>query len=179
MSRIGKIPVALPKDVKIAIEKDMLRLEGSKGKMSLKMLPYIQVEQKDAQLLVTRTGDIKQARANQGTFRALLLGMIEGVSKGHKRDLEIQGVGFRAQIQGTKLILNLGFSHPVEFEVPKDVKVSVPQPTSITIEGLDKAVVGEVAAKIRRIKPPEPYKGKGIRYSGEYVRRKQGKSVTK
>ena len=179
MSRIGKIPVALPKDVKVAIDKNAVTLEAGKGKLNLPIPGGIKVEHKDGQLLVTRTNDVQQTRALHGTIRALLVNMAQGVTKGHKKELEIQGVGFRAALQGSKLTLNLGLSHPVDYEVPKEVKLTVNQQTGIVIEGTDKAIVGEVAAEIRRIRPPEPYKGKGIRYAGEYVRRKQGKSVTK
>ncbi|MCK5580591.1 MAG: 50S ribosomal protein L6 [Candidatus Omnitrophica bacterium] len=179
MSRVGKVPVTVPKEVKVFIEKGIIRLEGSKGKLSFDIPHGIQIEHKDDQLIVTRASDAKQNRANHGTVRALLVNMIVGVSQGHKKDLEIQGVGFRAQMQGNKLVMSLGFSHPVEYEVSKDVKVSVPNQTSITVEGADKSYVGQVAAKIRGFKRPEPYKGKGIRYVGEVVRRKQGKSVTK
>ncbi len=179
MSRVGKIPVKVPKNVKVSIQNNMVLMEGAKGKIKLD-LPYgIKVEQKDDELMVDRLSDVKQARANHGTVRAHLKNMIAGVLEGHKKELEIQGVGFRAQMQGKKVVFNLGFSHPVEFEQPEGVKISVPTQTSIIIEGVDKAVVGQVAAKIRDIKPPEPYKGKGIRYIGEKVRRKQGKSVGK
>ncbi len=179
MSRIGKIPVVLPKEAKIAIENRTVRFEGPKGKLSLTLPAGIKVEQKDNNLFVQRTSETKQDHANHGTVRALLVNMITGVTQAHQKSLEIQGVGFRAQLQGQKLILNIGFSHPVEYMVPKDVKVSVPQPTEVKVEGVDKALVGQVAAEIRAFKPPEPYKGKGIRYLGEAVRRKQGKSVTK
>jgi len=179
MSRIGKIPVALPKEVKVAIAPNAINLEAAKGKLSQPIPDGIKVEHKEGQLLITRTRDDKQTRANHGTIRALLVNMVEGVTKGHKKELEIQGVGFRCALAGSKLTLNLGFSHPVDYEVPKEVKLTVNQQTGIVIEGSDKAIVGEVAAEIRRIKPPEPYKGKGIRYVGEHVRRKQGKSVTK
>ncbi|HSA31416.1 MAG TPA: 50S ribosomal protein L6 [Candidatus Omnitrophota bacterium] len=179
MSRVGKIPVKVPKNVKVSIQNNTVLMEGAKGKITLD-LPYgIKVEQKDDELMVARLSDVKQARANHGTVRAHLKNMIAGVLEGHKKELEIQGVGFRAQMQGKKVVFNLGFSHPVEFEQPEGVKISVPSQTSIIIEGVDKAAVGQVAAKIRDIKPPEPYKGKGIRYIGEKVRRKQGKSVGK
>lgn len=179
MSRIGKIPLSVPKEVKVVIENGCVRLEGSKGKMSLDLPENIKVEHKEGKFFVTRLRDSKQLRANQGTVRAHLKNLIVGVAQGHKRELEIQGVGFRAQLQGNKLVLNLGFSHPVEYEIPKDVKVSAPKPTSLTIEGNDKALVGRVASEIRYIKRPEPYKGKGIRYLGEIVKKKQGKTVTK
>jgi large subunit ribosomal protein L6 len=179
MSRKGKIPLIIPKDVKIAIDGSKVNLEGPKGKLSLPIPAGIKVESKDAQLLVTRSSDIKQQRANHGTIRARLESMIIGVTKGHKRELEIQGTGFRATLQGDKILLNLGYSHPINFDVPKEVKVSVPSQTQITIEGTDNQIVGLVAAKIRDFKPVEPYKGKGIRYAGEVIKRKQGKSVTK
>ena len=179
MSRIGKIPVIVPKDAKVILDKGSVRVEGPKGKLSLNLPPGIAIEQKDGRLLVSRGSDAKQNRANQGTVRALLVNMVNGVTKGHKKELEIQGVGFRGAVQGTKLTLNLGFSHPVEFAIPAGVKVLMPKPTEIVVEGIDNALVGYVAANIRGFKIPEPYKGKGIRYVGELVRRKQGKSVTK
>jgi large subunit ribosomal protein L6 len=179
MSRIGKISVAVPKAVKIFIENGSVRLEGSKGKLAITLPDAIKVEQKDEKLFVSRSKDTKQARADHGTTRAHLVNMIAGVMQGHKKELEIQGVGFRAQMQGNKLIANLGFSHPLEFEIPKNVSVTAPKPTMIVIEGPDKALVGRIAAAIRKLKPPEPYKGKGIRYANEIVRKKQGKSVTK
>jgi len=179
MSRIGKIPVAVPKDVKVAVESGLIRCEGPKGKLALNIPDGLTIENKDGRITIGRAKNTKQCRTDHGTLRANLVNMVQGVSKGHKKELEIQGVGFRAQLQGAKLVMNLGFSHPVEFPVPKEVKVAVPQPTSITIEGVDKAFVGMVAANIRDIKRPEPYKGKGIRYLKEVVRRKQGKSVTK
>ena len=129
--------------------------------------------------MVNRLNDTKQARSNHGTIKRLIENMCAGVSNGHKRDLEVQGVGFRVAVQGNKLVMNIGFSHPIEYEFPKDVKVTSAKPTEISVEGVDKALVGLVAAKIRGFKPPEPYKGKGIRYVGEIVKRKQGKQVTK
>ncbi len=179
MSRIGKIPVSFPKEVKVALEGPIVRIEGPKGKLALDLPQGIKVGQKDSMLVVDRLNNTKQSRANHGTIRVHLVNMIEGVTKGHKKELEIQGVGFRAQVKGDMLVLNLGFSHPVEYKFPKEIKVSAPQPTQIVIEGTDKALVGRVAANVRDIKPPEPYKGKGIRYLAEAVRRKQGKSVTK
>ena len=179
MSRIGIIPVSVPKNVKVALSSSSVQIEGPKGKLGLSFPNGIKIEQKEDKIFVNRLGNLKQDRANHGTIRALLVNMIAGVSEGHKRDLEIQGVGFKAQVQGSKLILNLGFSHPVEFQIPKEVKVLAPKPTEISIEGVDKSLVGQVAAQIRSLKPPEPYKGKGIRYAGEIVKRKQGKSVTK
>lgn len=179
MSRIGTIPVSFPKEVKIAIEKDTIHLEGPKGKVSLKIPAGISAEKKDNSLLFKKHNDLKQTKADHGTTRALIVNIVEGITQGHKKELEIQGVGFRAQLQGSKLLITLGFSHPVEFEIPKEVKLTVAKPTEIKVEGIDKCLVGQVAAQIRGLKPPEPYKGKGIRYLGEYVRRKQGKAITK
>ena len=179
MSRLAKTPVVLPQNVKISFDKTHLNVEGPKGKLSMAIPSSVVLENKDSKLFVNRIADSKQAKSNHGTTKRLIENMCVGVSHGHKRDLEIQGVGFRAALQGNKLVLNIGFSHPVEYEFPKDVKVTLPKPTEISVEGVDKALVGLVAAKIRAFKPPEPYKGKGIRYVGEIVRRKQGKQVTK
>lgn len=179
MSRIGKIPLEIPKSVKIAVNGQAVQVEGPKGKLSYQIPDGISIEQKENKVRILRKGNSKQNSANHGTTRALIRNMMHGVSEGHRKDLEIQGVGFRAAIQGEKLILNLGFSHPVEYVIPKAVKVTAAKPTEISIEGIDRQVVGQVAAEIRSHKPPEPYKGKGVRYAGEVVRRKQGKSVTK
>lgn len=179
MSRIGKVPVSVPKDAKVTISNSTVLVEGNKGKLSLDIPQGIKLESMTDKIIVSRLSDIKQTRANHGTVRANLRNMIIGVTSGHKKELEIQGVGFRAQLQGKKVVLSLGLSHPVEFDSPEGIKITVPTLTSIIIEGIDKASVGQVAAKIRDLKPPEPYKGKGIRYVGEVVRRKQGKSVTK
>ena len=179
MSRIGKVPISIPNGVKITVDNRHVLMEGPKGKLALQVPFGISLENKEDKIFVQRSSDTKQDRANQGTMRAILSNMVTGVSIGHKRNLEIQGVGFRAQVQGQKLTLNLGFSHPIDYTIPDGVKIKTPKPTDIEIEGVDNALVGEVAANIRRVKPPEPYKGKGIRYVGEFVRRKQGKSVTK
>lgn len=179
MSRIGKIPLAVPKEVKLNITPTSVQVEGPKGKLSLNVPYGIKLEQKDGNVLIARTSDSKQTCSNHGTMRALLKNMIIGVTKGHNKNLEIQGLGFRAQATGQKLSMILGFSHPVDFMVPKEVKIACPKPTEIKLESIDNILLGLVAAKIREIKPPEPYKGKGIRYVGEVVKRKQGKSVTK
>jgi large subunit ribosomal protein L6 len=179
MSRIGKIPLPLPKEAKVTITPTTVNMEGPKGKLSMVLPVGIKVEQKDQLLIVTRVNDTKQNKANHGTIRSLLKNMAHGVVKGHTKELEIQGLGFRCQASGQKLGLSLGFSHPVNFEIPAGVKVATPKPTEIKLESADKILVGQVAAMLRHIKPPEPYKGKGIRYVGEVVRRKQGKSVTK
>ncbi len=179
MSRIGKIPLTVPKEVKLSVTPTAVNVEGPKGKLTAR-LPYgIKIEHKDGTAVITRLSDAKQTRADHGTLRALLKNMIVGVTQGHVKNLEIQGLGFRAQASGQKLSMILGFSHPVDFMVPKEVKVATPKPTEIKLESSDNIMLGLVAAKIRGIKPPEPYKGKGIRYVGEIVKRKQGKSVTK
>lgn len=179
MSRIGRIPVSLPREVKAVISSSSIGIEGPKGKLNLTVPQGIQIEQKNGDLVVTRLSDTKEARSVHGTTRAHLAQMVVGVTKGHKKELEIQGVGFRVSLQGKKLVFGLGFSHPIEFEIPSEIKVSLPSQTLIIIEGADRASVGQLAAKMRSQKPVEPYKGKGIRYVGEHVRRKQGKSVTK
>jgi large subunit ribosomal protein L6 len=179
MSRIARTPIELPKNVKIAFDETNVNVEGPRGKLSMAIPADIVLENKDSKIFVNRSGESKQAKSNHGTAKRLIENMCVGVSAGHKKDLEIQGVGFRAAVQGNKLVLNIGFSHPVEYEFPKEVKVSAAKPTEISVEGMDKAMVGLVAAKIRGFKPPEPYKGKGIRYAGEVVKRKQGKQVTK
>jgi large subunit ribosomal protein L6 len=179
MSRKGKIPITIPKDVKVAFDPAEVRVEGPKGKLAMPLPQGVKLEQKDSTIMVSRVNDVKQNRSNHGTVRAILVGMMEGVTRGHKKELEIQGIGYRVQAQGNKLVFNLGLSHPVEFEVPKALNVTAPKPTSIVLEGIDKCLVGQIAAKIRDLKRPEPYKGKGIRYLGEIVRTKQGKSVTK
>lgn len=179
MSRIGKNPIDVPKEVKVNVETNNVHLEGPKGKLNLGIPCGINVECKEEKLTVTRISNTKQNRANHGTIRARLANMVTGVTKGHKKDLEIQGIGFRAQVQGKKIVFNLGFSHPVEFEVPDCVTAVVTNQTAISVEGSDNVMVGQIAAKIRDLKPVEPYKGKGIRYVGENVRRKQGKSATK
>jgi large subunit ribosomal protein L6 len=179
MSRLAKTPVNVPKGVKIVFDSTKVNVEGPKGKLSMSLPSGVALEQKEDKVFVNRLNDTKQSRSNHGTTKCLIVNMCEGVTTGHKKDLEVQGVGFRVAVQGSKLVLNVGFSHPIEFEIPKDVKVLAPKPTEISVEGVDKMLVGMVAAKIRGFKPPEPYKGKGIRYVGEVVKRKQGKQVTK
>lgn len=179
MSRIAKTPIIVPKGVKIAFDAASVNVEGPKGKLSMQLPSGVVLEQKEDKLFINRLNDLKQSKANHGTTKRLIVNMCEGVTNGHKKNLEVQGVGFRVAMQGNKLVMNIGFSHPVEYEAPKEVKVTSAKPTEIAVEGTDKALVGFVAAKIRDFKPPEPYKGKGIRYVGEIVKRKQGKQVTK
>ena len=179
MSRKGKIPIGLVKDVKVTLTSGLIHMDGPKGKLDLKIPAGINVEKQEEKLLVKRDSDTKQARANQGSIRAHLANMMTGVTKGHKKDLELYGLGFRAQLKGKKIEFNLGLSHPVEFDVPEGIKVVIPNQTSISLEGPSIEVIGSTAARIRALKPAEPYKGKGFRYAGEVIRRKQGKSVTK
>ncbi len=179
MSRVGKVPIQIPKEVKVAVNNGSVFIEGSKGKLSLDIPHGIEVETKDNKIEVRRLNNSKQSRSNHGTIRAILSNMLTGVTQSHKKDLEIRGVGYRANLQGDKIEFSVGLSHPVFFDVPKGVNVKLRKPTEIELESIDKALLGEVASRIRRIKPPEPYKGKGIRYADEVVRQKQGKSVTK
>ena len=179
MSRIGKEPIVVPKGVKVKLENGLCLVEGSKGKLELAIPAGITVEIGEANLAVKRGDSSKELRSLHGTIRVLINNMVKGVTEGFKKDLEIIGVGYKAQIKAKTLVLNVGFSHPVEMPVPEGLNVVVPAPTKITIEGIDKQKVGEFTANIRRIYPPEPYKGKGIRYVGEEVRKKLGKALAK
>ena len=175
MSRIGKQPVAVPDGVEITIEPELVSVKGPKGELSERKSREIEVKQEDGQILVSRPTERGEHRALHGLTRSLISNMVEGVTTGFEKRLEIQGVGYRANLQGNKLVLALGYSHPVEMEAPPEIEFEVPQPTRIVVRGISKQVVGEVAANIRKQRPPEPYKGKGIRYEGEYVQRKVGK----
>ncbi len=179
MSRIGKQILELPKDVKVKLEGSLCLVEGKGGKLDLDIPAGIKAEVKDNILTVTRGNDSKQLRSLHGTIRVLIGNMVKGVTEGFKKELEIIGVGYKAQMKGAKLALNVGFSHPVEMDVPQGLKVSTPAVTRIEVSGIDKQKVGEFAAKIRKVYPPEPYKGKGIRYKGEEVRKKLGKALAK
>ncbi|WP_335872177.1 50S ribosomal protein L6 [Bacillus sp. 2205SS5-2] len=176
MSRVGKKPVEVPADVTITIESNTVTVKGPKGELSRTFSPEMTIEQEGNILTVSRPSDNKEHRALHGTTRALISNMVEGVSKGFERSLELIGVGYRAQKQGTKLILNVGYSHPVEMEPEAGIEIDVPTNTKVIIKGTDKERVGALAANIRQVRPPEPYKGKGIRYTGEQVRRKEGKT---
>lgn len=178
MSRIGKTPITLTDKVKVAVSSgNQVTVEGPKGKLSFELPKGISISIEGTTLLVNRANDERQVRALHGLSRALINNMVTGVSTGFRRDLEIQGVGFRAAVKGDKLDLSIGYSHPVLFQIPNEIKVAVTDNTKISIEGIDKHLVGQVAADIRAYYPPEPYKGKGIRYSDEVVRRKEGKTV--
>jgi large subunit ribosomal protein L6 len=175
MSRIGKQPIPVPDGVEVTIEPELVKVKGPKGELEERVSREIGVAQENGEIVVTRSTDRGEHRALHGLTRSLIANMVEGVTNGYEKRLEIQGVGYRAQLQGSKLVLALGYSHPVEVNAPSGIDFEVPQPTRITVRGISKQVVGEVAANIRKQRPPEPYKGKGIRYEGEYVARKVGK----
>ena len=177
MSRVGKKPIEVPAGVTITIgDKNFVTVKGPKGELSRTFNKDITIVQEDNVLTLTRPSDSKDHRTNHGTSRALLANMIQGVSEGFERALELVGVGYRAQLQGQKLVLNVGYSHPVEFTPEEGVTVEVPANTKVVVKGIDKERVGALASNIRATRPPEPYKGKGIRYEGEAVRRKEGKT---
>jgi large subunit ribosomal protein L6 len=175
MSRIGKQPIPLPDGVQVTIEPELVSVKGPRGELSERVNRAIDVKQENGEVTVTRPTDRGDHRALHGLTRSLIANMVEGVTNGFEKRLEIQGVGYRAQLQGQKLVLALGYSHPVEVDAPEGIEFEVPQPTRIVVRGISKQAVGEVAANIRKQRPPEPYKGKGIRYEGEYVARKVGK----
>lgn len=177
MSRIGKLPVVLPAGVTAQVAAGAVTLKGPKGELTQKFPDYINVVQEGSKLLVSRTDDSKQGRAGHGTIRALLANMVVGLKDGYSRELEIQGVGFKASLAGQQLTLNVGYSHPVEYTVPAGITVTVTDGTQLKVSGVDKQLVGQVSARIRSFRPPEPYKGKGVRYKDERVRRKAGKTV--
>ena len=174
MSRVGKKPIQIPQDVKVKIDNDTIYVESKKGKLSYKFLPQVEVKQEGNEIVITRKGEDRFSRSIHGTTRSLIANMVEGLSKGFEKKLEIVGTGYRAQVQGNKLVLNLGYSHPIEYVPPKDISIAVERNT-ITVSGYDKQKVGQVAAEIRAFRKPEPYKGKGIKYADEIVRRKVGK----
>jgi len=178
MSRIGKSPIDLPSGVNVEEKSREVTVKGPKGSLSLSLRPEVDLEIGDAQIVVKANGSgpARQASAFHGMTRALINNMVTGVSKGYEKKLEIVGVGWNAAVQGKKVVLNIGFCHPVEIELPDGITAEAPKPTLLTISGIDKQAVGHLAAKIREVRPPEPYKGKGIRYEGEYVRQKVGKS---
>jgi len=179
VSRIGRKPIALPPGVEIKVEDRVMTVKGPKGELSQAVPEDISIDQQGEELLVTRPSDAKRHRAMHGLTRALLANMVTGVTTGFEKKLEMVGVGYRAQMQGSKLVLNLGFSHPVEIEPPAGIEFEVPAVTRITVKGIDKQLVGNTAADIRALRKPEPYKGKGLRYENEVVRRKAGKTGAK
>jgi large subunit ribosomal protein L6 len=177
MSRIGKKPIAVPSGVKAAMAGAVMNVEGKLGKLSFTVPDRFKVEVKDNNIIVTRPSDTKQDKATHGLIRSLINNMIIGVTEGYKKELEITGVGFKAQVQGKVLNIQLSYTHPINFNIPEGLTIETPKPNLITIKGIDKAKVGEAAAEIRDFYRPEPYKGKGIKYVGEHVRRKAGKAV--
>lgn len=179
MSRIGKRPISIPQKVTVTIEGQQVAVKGPKGELSRTLPSEVIVEQEGETLLVKRRDESRAARQRHGLCRTLVSNMVEGVSQGFQRRLEIQGVGYRAQVQGRNLVLNVGYSHPVQIEPPDGVQMAVENNTNVVVSGIDKEIVGNIAARIRAVRPPEPYKGKGIRYAGEFVRRKAGKAGKK
>ena len=175
MSRIGRLPIEIPSGVDVQVEPGRVRVKGPKGELSQHVSPDLSIEREDSVLRVTRPTDRGEHRALQGLTRSLIFNMVQGVTSGYEKRLEIQGVGYRAQLRGKALELALGYSHPVRMEAPEGIEFEVPAPTQVIVRGIDKQAVGEIAAQIRKQRPPEPYKGKGIRYAGEYVPRKVGK----
>ena len=176
MSRVGRKPVEIPAGVTVTLNGHTVTVKGPKGELTRTFHSDIEIKVEDNNVVVNRPSDEKLHRSLHGTTRAIIANMVEGVSKGFERNLELIGVGYRAQKQGKKLVLNVGYSHPVEIEPEEGIEIEVPANTKISIKGTDKERVGALAANIRDVRPPEPYKGKGIRYEGEFVRRKEGKT---
>ena len=175
MSRIANAPVEIPSGVEISISQQSLNVKGSKGNLNLVVHDLVKVEQGEQGLQFAASEKSKKSGALAGTFRALVFNMVKGVSEGFVKELQLIGVGYRAQAQGKKLTLSLGFSHPVEYAVPEGIEIETPTQTQVIVRGIDKQLVGQVAAEIRDYRPPEPYKGKGVRYVDEYVKRKEAK----
>jgi large subunit ribosomal protein L6 len=179
MSRIGKLPVSIPTGVTVAVDGNTVKVKGPRGELAHRLPAGISVEKTDAALNVKRESDETNHKALHGLTRSLINNMMDGVTKGYRKQLEITGVGYKAEQRPYGLQLALGFSHQIEYKAPAGIKLTAPQPTQIVIDGADKALVGQVAAELRGLRPPEPYKGKGIRYSDEIVRRKAGKTGAK
>jgi large subunit ribosomal protein L6 len=177
MSRIGKLPIRVPANVKVQIADNLVRIEGPKGKLEHRLPPGVKAELSDGTLSVARQDDSRSARALHGLTQRLINNMVVGVASGFTRTLEIVGVGYRAEARGQALHLSLGYSHPIVFQLPAGIQVRVEKQTTITLEGVDRQLLGETAATIRRLRPPEPYKGKGIKYAEEVLRRKAGKAA--
>ncbi|QGS52358.1 50S ribosomal protein L6 [Spiroplasma tabanidicola] len=179
MSRIGNRILAIPAGVEVKIEGNVVTIKGSKGELSQKVSPLIEVKVEGSELKTIRKNELKHTKQLHGTTNSLLEGMLTGVSQGFVKELEIVGVGYRAALAGNKINLSLGFSHPVEYQIPQGISVEIPKPTEIKISGICKQLVGQVAAHIRGYRRPEPYKGKGIKYKGEKIIRKEGKAAGK
>jgi large subunit ribosomal protein L6 len=176
MSRVGKKPISLPKDVKVSIAEGALEVQGPKGKLRTPVPPGIRFELQDGQLSARRANDERQQRAFHGLARALAQNAVKGVSEGFSKELDIVGVGYKAAVEGNKVVFSLGYSHPVEYRIPEGIKVSVEKQTRVTVFGIDRQQVGQVAAEIRGLRKPDPYKQKGIRYVGEVLKKKAGKA---
>lgn len=179
MSRIGKLPISIPDGVQVKIDGSMVSTKGKLGELVLDTCGHVGVDVKDKAILVTRFSDQNQDKAYHGLYQRLLKNMVAGVTEGYKKELEIVGVGYKAQMDGNMLIMNLGLSHQVKIESPKGIKIECPKPTEVIVTGIDKQAVGHIAAVIRKSRPPEPYKGKGVRYKDEIIKRKVGKAGAK
>ena len=176
MSRIGKLPVVIPNGVTVTVDGSTVKVKGPRGELAHTMPGGITLDRADNTLNIKRASDESNHKSLHGLTRSLIANMVEGVTKGYSKQLEITGVGFKAEVKPYGLQLSLGFSHQIQYKAPPGIKLTAPQPTQVTIEGSDKALVGQVAAELRNLRPPEPYKGKGIRYAGEVIRRKAGKA---
>ncbi len=176
MSRIGKLPIPIPNGVTVGVDRNYVTVEGPRGRLARSLPPQIAVRIEDGRVRCERPSDSREHRSMHGLTRTLVANMVQGVSAGYRKELELVGVGYRVQKQGEDLVLSLGFSHPVRFHPPQGISVEVQDQTHFSVAGIDKELVGQVAADLRRLRPPEPYKGKGVRYRGEYVRRKAGKA---
>jgi large subunit ribosomal protein L6 len=179
MSRIGRAPIAIPKGVELKLERGLVEVKGPKGRLTVQFSPRLTLKQEEGQLIVERPSDNRQDRAQHGLARSLIFNAVVGVTEGFTRNLEIQGVGYRCQMKGQNLELALGYSHPVVVEPPEGIALAAPEPTKITVSGIDKQLVGQVAANIRAVRPPDSYHGKGVRYQGEQVRLKPGKAAAR
>ena len=177
MSRVGKTPIPVPSGVKVEIQGQTVQVEGPKGKLSHELPEGLSIERQEAQLQVKRSSDEKRFKSLHGLHKSLVQNMVKGVTDGFMKELELVGVGYKAAVSGTNLEMFVGFTHPVVYPIPKGITLETPKPTQVVIRGIDKYLVGQVAARIRAFAPPEPYKGKGIRYAGEVIRRKAGKAV--
>ncbi|MGD2132184.1 MAG: 50S ribosomal protein L6 [Maricaulaceae bacterium] len=175
MSRIGKLPIEIPSGVTASVDGREVKIKGPKGELSLTLVEDVTAKLEDGAVTITPRDQSKKARSMWGLQRTLVANMVEGVTNGFEKNLELQGVGYRAQLQGKALKLQLGLSHDVVYDPPEGITIAAPKPTEVIVSGIDKQKVGQTAAEIRKFRPPEPYKGKGIRYAGEYVRRKEGK----
>jgi large subunit ribosomal protein L6 len=176
MSRIGKKPIALPKGVKVELKDGLVSVNGQKGALQRPLLEGVEVSITDAVVTVTRKSDDKRSRSYHGLMRTLVANMVEGVSNGYEKKLEIVGIGYRSELKGNNLALYLGYSHPIDFPLPEGISAEVEKQTLVTIKGIDKELVGQIAAKIRDLRKPDPYKGKGVKYAGEILKKKAGKT---